>query len=269
MKHQFYTLSELPLTELEKLGLAAGGKVSLDEPNLQALLEGRRTDHIRLSNLKMGQHEINELDAKVSLLRNRHGDLEVLLHPIYKEVAKPEYLTDVEAEKLQNGETVSILKKILDEQGKPKEILVEFDAETAEFVITDTDRMIVPDRMNNEPLTAAQKEAFKKGKEVKLSDGTAFKYSGTDQQGLRANKIALISSILFDGGLSYMLYKGLKSLTGEKQAAKAEQAYSAGYHEAVKDLDMQLTSEERRIINAAEQKSVLSQKKISSYNRSR
>ena len=67
---------------------------------------------------------------------------------------------------------------------------------------------MAPDMVNGEYLTAAQKENYRKGREVKLADlaNQSCNYSGTDVNGIRSNKLALIASILIDGGLSYMLY---------------------------------------------------------------
>ena len=50
---------------------------------------------------------------------------------------------------------------------------------------------------------------------MELPDHTKLNYSGTDVNGLRSNKLALIASILIDGGLSYMLYTGLHAMFGK------------------------------------------------------
>ena len=91
--------------------------------------------------------------------------------------------------------------------------------------------------VNNEFLTAAQKENYRKGKEVQLADGTRFSYSAEDTHGIRSNKIALVASILVDGGLSYMVYKGLNALFNQKRDEKDANVLSSGYFNALKDVE--------------------------------
>jgi len=96
-----------------------------------------------------------------------------------------------------------------------------------------------PDLVNNEFLTAAQKEKYRKGKEVELADGTKFNYSGTDLHGIRSNKIALIASVLVDGGLSYVVYKGLNAIFNKKRDEKEANKLGPGYENALRDLEEQ------------------------------
>lgn len=187
----------------------------------------------------MDGFHISELDAKLSLRPDAEGQPELLLHPIYKEADYPEFLTDVEAEELQKGQAVNIWKIVKDAEDRPKDILVEYDPETREFIITDTAKIVVPDLINSEQLTPEQKEQYRKGKAVELSDGTVLQFSGTTSQGVRSNKLALVASILIDGGISYMLYKGLHALFGEKPDEKERVRMSPGYQLALQDLRKQ------------------------------
>jgi hypothetical protein len=236
MTQQIFNEKDLPLAELERVGLARDGKLQISRGALQALLSGRRTEMIRLNDLSMDGFQIPELDAKLSLRPDAEGKPELLLHPIYKEADYPEFLTDVEAEELQKGQAVNIWKIIKDEEGQPKDILVEYDPETREFIITDTEKIVVPDFLNSEKLTPEQKEKYRKGKTVELNDGTVLQFSGSDSNGIRSNKLALIASILVDGGFSYMLYKGLHALFGEKQDEKERARMSPGYRQALEDM---------------------------------
>ncbi|WP_345948991.1 DUF4099 domain-containing protein [Mucilaginibacter sp. PAMB04274] len=242
MTQQIFNERELPLAELEKIGLAKDGKLQIEPGALQALLAGRRTEMVRLADLSMDGFHIAQLDAKLSLRPDANGKPELLLHPIYKEAEYPEFLTDVEAEELQKGQAVNIRKIIKDEKGKPKDILVEYDPETREFIITDTEKIIVPDLINNEKLTMEQKERYRKGKSVELPDDTIIQFSGGDSHGIRSNKLALVASILVDGGLSFMLYKGLHALLGEKQDEKERARMSPGYRQALEDMREQNAS---------------------------
>ncbi|RFZ85269.1 DUF4099 domain-containing protein [Mucilaginibacter terrenus] len=229
--------NELPIDDLETIGLAAGGQLLLNVNDLKALLSGRRTEMLHLENLETDTIKIKAIDAKVSLRRNEAGRADLLIHPIYRKPATPSFLDDDEALKIERGEVASLLKVTIDDKGNKKEILVEYDAETKEFIVSDTEKILVPDMINSEFLTPAQREAYRKGKEVKLADGTTLNYSGTDQNGIRSNRLALIASVLVDGGLSYMLYQGLHAAFGEKHDPKESQKLSAGYHSAMQDLE--------------------------------
>jgi hypothetical protein len=239
MTDQLFDEQALPLEDLEEIGLAKNGRFLLAADDLKALLSGRRTDMLRLENLAAEGIHILAMDAKLSLKQNPEGNLDLLIHPVYREAEYAQYLTDSEAEMLEKGEIANILKRTSDTQGNETDILVEFDKDTNEFIITDTEKILVPDFVNNEKLTLEQKERYRKGKEVELSDGTKFQYSGTNSKGISSNKLALVASILIDGGVSYILYKGLNALLGQKPDQESRQHYGKGYHQALKDMQAQ------------------------------
>lgn len=223
------------MEELEAIGLARDGKILLEESDLEALLAGRRTQMLRLENLAAEGIHIAALDAKLSLKSDASGNLELLIHPIYRKPQHKGYLTDGEATLLEKGEMANIVKELSDTNGNRSEVLIEFDRDTNEYIITDTDQILVPERVNGEALTPDQKERYRKGKEVELDDGASFCYAATEREGLRSNKIALVASILIDGGLSFMLYQGLNALFGQKHNAQSAQM-SEGYRKAFADL---------------------------------
>lgn len=205
------------MEELQKLGLADWNVLHIDDDDLAALLAGRRTDMLRLENLEQQGLHIPALDAKLSLRRNEDGKVELLAHPIYKFAEGPEYLTDTEIESLEKGEAVNVVKTIRDDKGAQHEVLVEFDQDTNEFIVIDTGKVQAPDEINGAPLTKKQKESYRKGKEVETEDGTTIQYSAKDKQAIRADRIALIASVLIDGGVSYVLFKGLNALFNKPQ----------------------------------------------------
>lgn len=230
---------ELPIKDLETIGLAAGGQLLLNVNDLKALLSGRRTALLELHDLEAENIRIKSINAKISLKPNEKGKLDLLIHPIYRKTTTPDFLNETEARQLRKGEVASLLKIIPGNHGNKKEMLVEYDPETKEYIVSDTEKILAPDMVNNEFLTPAQKENYRKGKEVELPDGTRFSYSGTDYHGIRSNKLALVASIVIDGGLSYMMYKGLNALFNQKREEKNAGKLSPGYYQALKDIENQ------------------------------
>jgi hypothetical protein len=230
---------DLPIKDMETIGLAAAGQLLLNVDDLKALLSGRRTSLLELHDLETDNIKIKSINAKISLKPNEAGKLDLLIHPIYRKPEIPDFLNETETEQLRKGEVGSLLKITLDNHGNKKEMLVEFDPETKEYMVSDTDKILAPDMVNNEFLTPAQKEAYRKGKEVQIADGTKFNYSGTDHHAIRSNKLRLVASILIDGGLSYMVYKGLNAMFNQKREQKSAEKLSPGYHQAIRDIENQ------------------------------
>ncbi|NCD68303.1 DUF4099 domain-containing protein [Mucilaginibacter agri] len=230
---------ELPFEDLETIGLASRGQLLLNPGDLKALLSGRRTALLHLQNLEAKNIRIKAIDAKISLQRNEFGKTRLLIHPIYRKPATPDFLEDNEAHQLEKGEVASLLKVTTDQIGNKKDVLVEYDPETREFIVSDTEKILAPDMVNSEFLTAGQKENYRKGKEVEIADKTTLTYSGTDVHGIRSNRLALVASLLVDGGLSYMVYQGLNAAFGKEHNSPEAEELSPGYHAAIEDLEDQ------------------------------
>lgn len=227
---------DLPMRLLEAIGLASGSQVLLNVDDLKLLLSGRRTGLIQLHNLESENIGIESMDAKLSLRRNATGGMDLLIHPVYRRPVIPGFLDDNEAKRLEKGEVANLLKITVDDRGNKKEALVEYDPETREYIVSDTERIIAPDMVNGEFLTPVQKEQYRTGKEVQLADGTSLNYAETDAHGIRSNKIALIASVLVDGGLTYVLYKGLNALFNRKRDEKEAEKLSPSYYNALADM---------------------------------
>jgi hypothetical protein len=215
--------------ELEQVGLR------LSAADKDVLLKGGRTELLRLEAISSAGHRIEKLDAKLSIGLDKNGDADLKYHPIYKEAAYPPGLTDEEAQQLQVGQTASVLKKLKDGADQPREFLFEFDAETREFIRTRMDKIVAPDLVNSERLSDQQKKDYRSGKEVELSDGTKFKFSGIDRNSIRSNRLMLIASLLSDGGLTYILFQGLKSLNGLRNTEPEAQLQSKGFLQAAEE----------------------------------
>lgn len=228
MINQTYKEKDLPLKEMEAIGLASNGKLNISAENLNALLSGNRTELVRLNNLSSEGVNIKELDAKLSLNPNAAGKLNLLLHPIYKSAQAPNVLDKTEIEDLKNGTVNNVLKEVGEGELK-KTVFVEFDKETNEFIKVDSSKVIAPESVNDQLLTQAQKKRFKEGQEIELPDGTSLQATGKNNKALLSNRSMLILSVMLDGGLSYMILKGIKALEGKQQKLQ----YNKGYNDAL------------------------------------
>lgn len=247
MHTEIYKMENLPLTQMQEVGLAKDGKLLIDQEDLQALLSGRRTDMITLRSLSVDGQKLPEIHSKVSLTGLPDGESKLVFHPIYKQVDNPEFLTVDESESLQKKEVSSINKIIQDDWGNPKEIIAEFDEQTNEFVITDSRRLLTPELVNNEYLNEKQKEMYKQGKRVVLSEGTQFQFTGNGRKSIQANKPAVVMSVSNSNGVSYVHYDNLPPLDGKRNQNAGQ--LSEGYYKhldefatqtAIKDINKEI-----------------------------
>lgn len=228
---------ELPLNDLKKLGLYKDGKLAVEPDDLDALLSGRRTDLISMGNLQSDGFRIERLDAKLSLDRSPDGKITVQLHPIYKEAQRHPLLIDVEADQLELGTISNVQKTYHTPEGKRKSWIIEYDSETKEFVSYDPGKVQVPEKVNGEALSDIQKELYRNGGLVQLSDGTLFQHRASERKGILSDRAALIFSVLLDGGLSYLLIRGLRNILNNPHQQKDE--YSEAYNQVRREMEKQ------------------------------
>lgn len=224
MKNPF-DVNELPKEEMESLGLIDHqGNYTISQEDVEALLAGRRTALMPLKELDANGFRIEHLDAKLSLYREPDGEVGFKLHPIYKEPAIPELLDEDEAQSLISGKRMTV-PKIKPGPGK-QEIVFEYDAETREFVSYDPGLVVAPDKINGYKLKDWQKDDWQKGLMVKLPDGTELQHRATEPKGVLSDRNALIFSVLIDGGISYLLIRGIRHLMNSNKPQAEEQTPS-------------------------------------------
>ena len=239
--------NRMPVEDFKKIGLMSNDTLNLTKEDLKELSAGRKSGLLDLTNLEHEGIQIERLKAKISLQENKDGSLSVVLHPIYKNPQKHSLLNEKEMDSLITGEKANIVKSYLDEKGKNHKMLIEYDKDTKEFVSMNTNRILVPEKINNEPLTPAQKAKYKEGEAITMPDGTMLQPSPTAKNGVRSNNTFLVLSILIDGGVSYLLVKAAQALLGidrneEKSAVQSAQltnAFHKGYLDAVKEMEAQ------------------------------
>lgn len=240
MKHS-EVLKNVVMEDFQKLGLFEDGHFKIHPLDLQELAAGRRTDFIDLKNLNHDGMKIESLKAKLSLFKNENGKYSLRVHPVYLEPQKHSLLSNEEVNSLINNECENIIKSYVDDKGKNQKMIIEFDKETNEFVSLNTNRMLIPDKANNQELSPVQKERLKEGEAVELEDGTVIQNSPTAKKGFRSNASYLILSILVDGGISYLVIEGAAALLRAGKNKANEQAinnqYTKGYQEGMKEME--------------------------------
>lgn len=225
---------ELPVGELKKLGLYQDDQINLSSEDMEALLVGRRTDMRSMVNLQLDGITIRQIDAKLSLAKGADGNVTVNLHPINKEIKTHPLLNDDETQDLVSVKVQSVQKEYADADKILKKLIIEYDEQTREFVAYRPDQVEAPEEVNGETLTDKKKKAFQNGEVVELNDGTRLQHSATDSKGVRSDRKALILSVLLDGGISYLLLRGLRNLRGSDDPQK--EGYTKGYNQALADM---------------------------------
>ncbi|KGE12631.1 DUF4099 domain-containing protein [Sphingobacterium deserti] len=225
---------DIPVGELRKLGLLNNGKPRLSEADMDALLAGHRTDLITLQDINADGIHIKKMDAKLSLERMPDGHITLQLHPIYRDIKKHPLLLDAEAQLLEQGKLTHVQKTYQENDGKRKSYVIEYDPETREFIAADPDKIRVPAMINGEKLSDLQKEQYRNGSVVELSDGTRLQRRASSRSGVTSNREALMYSLVLDGGISYLLLRSLRNLFGSKSRQK--DPYTEGYQRALQDM---------------------------------
>ncbi|MFN0293558.1 DUF4099 domain-containing protein [Pedobacter helvus] len=223
---------ELPIGELEKLGLYKDGVLALQDGDVVALLAGRRTELRSFYNLEMDGFKMRQLDAKLSLLREEDGKVALKIHPIYNEVQPHPLLNEKETKQLLTGKLEAISKTI--DEGIERKIIIEYDEQTKEFISYYPYQVEVPIKVNGEMLNENQKRAFQDGEVIELEDGTRLRHSAADSKGVKSDAKRLIFSVLLDGGLSYLVMRGLRHLASSGDLQK--EGYTKGYNQALADM---------------------------------
>jgi hypothetical protein len=83
---------------------------------------------------------------------------------------------------LEQGTLTHVQKTYQAADGKKKTWIIEYDPETREFISSDPEKVRVPAKINGEQLSDLQKEHYRNGSVVELSDGTRLQRRGKQPQ---------------------------------------------------------------------------------------
>lgn len=245
MKEEVNT--QLPLKELESVGLLRDGAINLSHPDVNALKRGNMTDLVELRNVK-GEDgfEIPSMQARLSVVEDS-GVNKLRIDPVYNETPKHPLLSDQEHSQLVSGEIANVKKEKYDNDGNAVGEIIEYDKLTNQFISYDPRKLKLPEAINNERLSPDQKRKLREGEVITLADGTEVQYRSSDKNSLLSNRKALVLSILIDGGISYLLITGIAQLMG--RSSVQEQNYSKGYLTALKEVEKQLERKQAKFPN--------------------
>ena len=237
MENSKSKMENLPLQDLEKIGLYKAGNLGMSDKDIESLLSGRRTDMISLKWIQVEGISVENLDAKLSLYRDPTGKTSLQIHPIYHIPQKHPLLTQEETQALITQQVYIVSKQLPSTAGQFTTIHIEYDKETRDFVSYDPSLLPQIVQVNGIPLSPAQQEDFRKGKVIELHDGTKFQHSATDSLGVLSDRKRLILSVLIDGGLSYLIFRELKNLRDQRFAQS--EGLTKSYNETLAQLIMQ------------------------------
>ncbi|KGE12628.1 DUF4099 domain-containing protein [Sphingobacterium deserti] len=210
--HYLFKESELPCEALESLNLFKNEKVAIDNDNLEAMFAGRRSALIAISDVQFNSMRIARLEAKLSLSRTDSGEVELLVHPVYRS-PQPHYLLDQQTMgALMDGEKPSHVAELNIDDDRVKHMVVEYDAETREFLAYDAARVIAPVMINGEELDVDQREAYRLGKQVTIYDDTTVQYRVSEPKGILSNTEKVILSFQEDTEVRQVMLNELKNL---------------------------------------------------------
>lgn len=236
------TDKKLPMEDLKIFGIYRDGKFTIPEEQIKALKDGRMTDIVELKHLKGKDIEIETLPARLSIVRGDNGNPSLRIDPVFREPNEHPKLSQEERQRLIKAEIANIKKNYVDMEGTVQTEIIEYDKETKQFMAYDPRKVKAPETVNEQHLTPKQKRKYKEGEVVELNDGTAFQFSGIDKNNIRSNRSGLVLSVVLDGGISYLLYTGLKRMLGGK--SNEEKSYTQGYVDGINKVQKQI---ERRI----------------------
>jgi hypothetical protein len=93
-----YEAKDLPYNQFEKIGMTKREVLSMPPEDLKALLTGRTTN---LQAIKIKDQDVEQsMNVKLSVQRFADGSLNLLVHPIRKEIKNDDKLNNAQLETL-------------------------------------------------------------------------------------------------------------------------------------------------------------------------
>ncbi len=161
-----YEAKDLPYNQFEKIGMSKREVLGMPPEDLKALLTGRTTN---LQAIRIKDQDVEQsMKVKLSVQRFADGSLNLMVHPIRKEIKNDDKLNDAQLETLKKGETLIAPK--ISMNGEKELYLFQLDHETNEIVKTRLNSISVPRYLMDVELTPQNRSDLLQGKTIKLED---------------------------------------------------------------------------------------------------
>lgn len=235
------------------LGLSKKDVLSFPPRTLNALLSGNRTSLIRFNQVPLGITDNKvSLNGKLSLSRTAEGKISLRFHPVNDAPKNAFNLTKEEAEFLRKNETNFIDKKIRTDDGTLKDVKINLDPITNEYVGINRNTVRAPEQINNTTLSEKQKEDFRDGKTITV-DSKAYKLNPNSEIGISdakgndtgfskikfknssysSNELLLDMALLASGLGSFVMLEHLASLFVSANRTKEQNLRDPLYWQAI------------------------------------
>jgi hypothetical protein len=161
-----YEAKDLPYNQFEKIGMSKREVLAMPSEDLKALLSGRTT---KLQTIRIKDQDVEKtMQVKLSVERFPDGSLNLMVHPIRKEIKNDDKLNESQLEKLKQGETLIAPKTSMN--GEKELYLYQLDRETREIVKTRLNSISVPRYLMDIELSAKDRSNLLQGKTIDLED---------------------------------------------------------------------------------------------------
>jgi hypothetical protein len=161
-----YEAKDLPYNQFEKIGMDKREVLAMSSEDLKALLNGRTT---KLQTIRIKDQDVEKtMQVKLSVERFPDGSLNLMVHPIRKEIKNDDKLSESQLQKLKQGETLIAPKTSMN--GEKELYLYQLDRETREIVKTRLNSISVPRYLMDIELSAKDRSNLLQGKTIDLED---------------------------------------------------------------------------------------------------
>ena len=166
---------EIPFAKLEKVGVDKEFVNRMEPQELNAFLNGYRSDKLYTVNAKINDQEFR-IPAKLRLQKGEDGAVNVKVHPIQRLNIPEKFMghkfTEEERNALLKDKNLGKTIELKGIDGKKDQYYMAIDPKTNELIPLRTSNIKVPDKIKGATLSEEQKQKLAAGKKVFLDKMT-------------------------------------------------------------------------------------------------
>lgn len=165
--------SNLPLAELQKLGIDENMLASMPEEVRGPLMSGGITPVVQ-TRIEIGNGKAILMPARLHVVPNHDGRSGLMLYPVQREFRNDLNLSKNEIDTIMRGD---ILPKVLNEDGKFRMMLIQYDPQTKSAIKADVAKLNLDaklkdiEKVHDITLGQEQRQRIREGKPIELSMG--------------------------------------------------------------------------------------------------